>query len=172
MGSFAVLSVPAESSIDVSVVRQVGGEFASYIDSESAAPFMTALRSALEAPMHNSQVLNTAIALSNVVGLLALALAEDESEATVLIEGTIARSAGVAFPELLPADDRALTSGAQAMVCRVFGSTKDHGLPDALDGRTLAAIAAYGDAGMMIADDIGLPRPVLAAAIGQAVAQR
>lgn len=171
MSAFAVLAKPADASFDPSVVQEAGGEFAAFIDSESAAPFMTALRGALEAPMHDTQVLNTAIALSNVVGLLALALAEDEDKAVILVEGTIARSAGVAFPELVPSDDEELTGGAQAMVCRVFGAVDDGGLPDALDGRTLAAIAAYGDAGMMIADDVGLPRPVLAAAIGQAVAQ-
>ena len=72
MQHFTPLAVPAEQSVDPVVVRYAGGEFASYIDTDSAAPFMTGLRAALEAPLHSSQVLNTAIAFSNVVALLAL----------------------------------------------------------------------------------------------------
>jgi hypothetical protein len=167
---FTPLAVPAEQSVDPVVVRYAGGEFASYIDTDSAAPFMTGLRAALEAPLHSSQVLNTAIALSNVVALLALSLAQDESEAVDLVNGSIRRSATVAFPELVPESDQDLVNSAEALVCRVFGTVTRDELPDALDGRTLAAIAAFGDAAILLADQIGLPRPVLAAAIGQAAA--
>lgn len=171
MQHFVPLSQPASSSIDSETVRYAGGEFASYIDSDSAAPFMTGLRSALEAPLHKTQVLNAAVALSNVVALLALSLAEDESTASDLVRGSIARSATVAFPEIVPADDEAMTASVEAMVCRVFGTVTAEDLPDALDGRTLAGIAAFGDAGIMLADEVGMPRPVLAAAIGQAAAK-
>lgn len=171
MQHFTPLALPAPTSIDLTTVRHAGGEFASYIDSESAAPFMTALRGALEAPMHDTQVLNTAVALSNVVALLALSLAQDEAGASELVTGSIARSACAAFPELVPSGDDHLGASAEAFVCRVFGTVSSADLPDTLDGRTLAAIAAYGDAGMMIADQVGLPRPVLASAIGQAAAQ-
>lgn len=170
MEHFSPLAIPAENSVDPVVVRYVGGEFASYIDSDSAAPFMTALRAALESPLHGSQVLNTAIALSNVVALLALSLAQDESDAVDLVGGSIRRSAEAAFPELVPRDDPQLVNSAQALVCRVFGTVTSDELPDALDGRTLAAIAALGDAAILLADQVGLPRPVLASAIGQAAA--
>lgn len=168
MHHFEPLAKPAESSIDTTVVRYVGGEFASYIDSDNAAPFMTGLRGALEAPLHSTQVLNTAVALSNVVALLALSLAQEEDKASELVTGTLARSASAAFPELVPPDDAEVSSSAEALVCRVFGTVGLDDLPDSLDGRTLAAIAAYGDAGIMIADDVGLPRQVLANAIAQA----
>ncbi len=168
MQHFAPLSQPAESSIDVDVVRYAGAEFASYVDSDSSAPFMTGLRGALEAPLHRTQVLNTAVALSNVVALLALALTEQGGQASDLVTGSMARFASTTFPDLVPADDAAVGAAAEALVCRVFGTVTSADLPDALDGRTLAAIAAYGDAGIMLADEVGLPRPVLALAIGQA----
>lgn len=170
MHHFTPLAIPAESSVDPIVIRYVGGEFASYIDSDSAAPFMTGLRAALEAPLHSSQVLNTAVALSNVVALLALSLAQGEDEAAELVRGSIRRSASGAFPELVPESDTVLVDGAEAMICRVFGSVTRDELPDELDGRTLAAIAALGDAGILLADQVGLPRPALAGAIGQAAA--
>ncbi len=170
MQHFTPLALAADESVDQVVVRYVGGEFASYIDSDSAAPFMTGLRAALEAPLHSSQVLNTAIALSNVVALVALSLAQDESEAADLVHGSIRRSAAVAFPELVPESDVELVDAAEAFVSRVFGVVTSDQLPDALDGRTLAAIAAFGDAAILLADQIGLPRPVLASAIGQAAA--
>lgn len=168
MHHFEPLARPAETSIDPMVVQYAGNEFASYIDSDNAAPFMTGLRGALEAPLHATQVLNTAVALSNVVALLALSIAQDEEKATELVMGTFARSASAAFPELVPPDEKEVGASAEAFVCRVFGTVTIEDLPDSLDGRTLAAIAAYGDAGIMIADDVGLPRPVLASAIGQA----
>jgi hypothetical protein len=165
---FSPLAQPAEQSLDTEIVRYVGNEFATYIDSDSAAPFMTGLRGALEAPLHNTQVLNTAVALSNVVALLALSLSRDESTASDLVTGSMAQSAGKVFPELVPANDAGVSASAEALVCRVFGTVTLAELPDSLDGRTLAAIAAYGDAGIMLADEVGLPRPALATAIGQA----
>lgn len=166
---FSPLAAPATESIDPLTIRYVGGEFASYLDTDSAAPFMTGLRAALEAPLHNSQVLNAALALSNVVALLSLSLAQDEAEAGQLVTGSIRRSAEAAFPELVPASDPEVTSAAEALICRVFGAITTAELPDSLDGRTLAAIAAYGDAAILLADQVGLPRPVLASAIAQAV---
>lgn len=170
MQHFTPLAVAAEESVDPIVIRYVGGEFASYIDSDSAAPFMTGLRAALEAPLHSSQVLNTSIALSNAVALLALSLAQDEDQAVELVHGSIRRSAMVAFPELVPEAEPELADGAEAFVCRVFGAVTRDQLPDELDGRMLAAIAAFGDAAILLADQVGLPRPVLASAIGQAAA--
>jgi hypothetical protein len=167
---FSPLALEAKDSIDPSVVRYAGGEFASYIDSDSAAPFMTGLHAALEAPLHSSQVLNAGVALSNVVALVALSLAQSEEEAVELVKGSIRRTVTTTFPELVPPDDNALTAAAEAMILRVFGNVTSEELPDAIDGRTLAAIAAYGDAAILLADQVGLPRPVLAAAIGQAAA--
>ncbi|MEI6624347.1 MAG: hypothetical protein WCP28_20845, partial [Actinomycetes bacterium] len=60
---------------------------------------------------------------------------------------------------------------ARALVCRVFGGVGPEQLPVELDGHTLVAIAALGDAGIMISDRVGLPRPVLAAAIGRAATE-
>lgn len=171
MQHFAPFAAPASSSVDPLVVRYGGGEFASYIDADSAAPFMTGLRAALESPLHDTQVLNTAIALSNVVALVALSLAQSEPEASELVRGPIRRSAERAFPELAPADDPILVDGACAFICRVFGDVDKSELPDEVDGKTLAAIAALGDAAMLLADQVGLPRPVLSAAVGQAAAQ-
>ena len=166
---FSPLATPATDSIDPLTIRYVGGEFASYLDTDSAAPFMTGLRAALEAPLDKTQVLNTALALSNVVALLVLSLAQNESEASQFVASTVRRSAAAAFPELVPADDPEVTNAAEALISRVFGSVTTAQLPDSLDGRTLAAIAAYGDAAILLADQVGLPRPVLASAISQAV---
>jgi len=165
---FTLVAQKSPTSVHVPTVQYLGGEFARYVDSDSAAPFMTGLRGALEAPLHDTQVLNTAVALSNVVALLAITLGQSEEEAEKLVTGAMARSASAAFPELVPLSDVALASSAQAMICRVFGTVTTDELPDALDGRTLAAIAAYGDAGIMLADEVGLPREVLAGALEQA----
>lgn len=167
---FSPLAAETTQTIDPLTIRYAGGQFASYLDSESSAPFMTGLRAALETPLHKTQVLNTALALSNVVALLALSLAQNEDEASQLVSGSIKRSAQAAFPELVPASAPDVSEAAEAMVCRVFGTITTTELPDALDGRTLAAIAAYGDAAILLADQVGLPRPVLASAISQAVA--
>lgn len=169
MQHFGVLTQPATDSIDLAVIREAGTEFASYLDTESAAPFMTGLRGALDAPIHETQVLNTALALSNVVALLTISLSEDETTASDLLTGSIARSANAAFPELLETPEPELA--ARSLVCRVFGTANAADLPNAVDGPVLVAIAAYGDAAIMLADDVGLPRPVLASAIGQAAAQ-
>jgi hypothetical protein len=170
MQHFSPLAVEANDSIEPTVVRYAGGEFASYIDSDSAAPFMTGLHAALEAPLHSSQVLNTGVALSNVVALVALSLGQSEEEAADLVKGSVRRTVQSTFPELVPSDDAALSAAAEAMILRVFGTVTSEELPDAIDGRTLAAIAAYGDAAILLADQVGLPRPVLASAIGQAAA--
>ncbi|MEI8082697.1 MAG: hypothetical protein WCI74_12715, partial [Actinomycetes bacterium] len=166
--AFFPLTQPAAESIDLRVVRQAGGEFATYIDSDSDSPFIVAVRGALEAPLDVSQILNASIALANVVALLALSLARDESEVPELINGSLSRSAAVAFPELYPAGEPQTRAQARALVCRVFGGARPEELPVELDGHTLVAIAALGDAGIMMSDRVGLPRPVLAAAIGQA----
>ena len=171
VAAFVQLAQPARTSIDYEVVRAAGGEFAAYIDSDSDSPFIVAVRGVLEAPLDVSQILNATIALSNVVALLALSLARDESEVPELINGSMARSAGAAFPELYPVGEPEVRDQARALVCRVFGGVGPEQLPVELDGHTLVAIAALGDAGIMISDRVGLPRPVLAAAIGRAATE-
>ena len=129
MQHFTPLAVPAEQSVDPVVVRYAGGEFASYIDTDSAAPFMTGLRAALEAPLHSSQVLNTAIALSNVVALLALSLAQDESEAVDLVNGSIRRSATVAFPELVPESTKTSSTVLRHWCAECLGQSRATNCP-------------------------------------------
>ncbi len=168
VSSFALVTQPSDESLDTQTVRDLGEEFAQLIDSDNSAPFMTGLRVVLEAPIHSTQVLNTAVALSNVVALLVLSLSQDEQQASELVDTTIVRSAHAAFTDLVPSLDDPAVVAAQALICRVYKTVSAEELPDKVDGRTLAAIAAFGDASTLIADDVGLPRTVLAAAIGQA----
>lgn len=163
--SLRTLGQPSVDTIDRELIQQAGGEFARYIDTDSSAPFMAALRGVLELPVHESQILNAGLSLSNVVALLGMALGEGEEGAAELVRGTIADTAFQAFPELIAVNPEAKTH-AEALICRVYGQSE--GLPESIDGATLAVIAAYGDTAVMMADEIGLPRPVLAAAISQA----
>lgn len=163
--AFQVLSTPTEATIDRELIQQLGGEFANYIDSDSSAPFMTALRGVLELPVHDTQILNVSLALSNVVALLGMTLAEGEEGAAELVRGKIADTAFQAFPELLAVSPTAKQT-AESLICRAYGQSD--GTPEVVDGPSLAVIAAYGDTAIMMSDELGLPRPVLAAAIGQA----
>lgn len=163
--SFQVLAQPATDSIDRELIKQLGGEFAYYIDSDSSAPFMSALRGVLELPVHDSQILNVGLAMSNVVALLGMTLAEGEDGAGELVRGQIADTAFQAFPELLAVNPLAKQT-AEALICRVYGQSE--GMPEVVDGPSLAVISAYGDTAVMMTDELGLPRPVIAAAIGQA----
>ena len=70
-----------------------------------------------------------------MVALLALSLAQDESEA---VDPSMARF--VAPPQSRSRtgaeSDQDLVNSAEALVCRVFGTVTRDELPDALDGRT------------------------------------
>ena len=163
--SLQVLAQPTPHTIDRELIQQLGGEFARYIDSDSSAPFMSALRGVLELPVHDTQILNVGLALSNVAALLGMTLAEGEEGAAELVRGKIADTAFQAFPELLAVNPLAKQT-AESLICRVYGQSE--GMPEVVDGPSLAVIAAYGDTAVMLTDEIGLPRPVLAAATGQA----
>lgn len=163
--SLQVLAHPSTDTIDRELIQQLGGEFAYYIDSDSSAPFMSALRGVLELPVHESQILNVGLALSNVVALLGMTLAEGEAGAAALVRGQIADTAFQSFPELLAVNPLA-KQNAEALICRVFGQSE--GMPEVVDGPSLALISAYGDTAIMLIDELGLPRPIVAAAVGQA----
>lgn len=174
--AFGAVVAPGER-IDPDTIRQVGLEVASYLDDDAAdgsatTPVHRALQGILDAPMHPDQLLNCALAMSNVVALLVLTLGQDEAAATELVNGVVGRAAQDSIPQIFPAgaEDPAHVQ-ARALICRVYGTASASDMPEHLDGSTLAALAAYGDAAVVLADRIGLPRSVLAPAVEQALEQ-
>lgn len=170
--AFEMVVAPGER-IDAGTISEVGLEIARYLDDgEDSAPLHRALQDILDAPMHPDQLLNCALALSNVVALLVLTLGQDEAAATELVNGVVGRAAQDSIPQAFPngADDDAHTQ-ARALICRVYGTVEAADMPAHLDGTSLAALAAYGDAAVVLADRIGLPRSVLAPAVEQAIEQ-
>ncbi len=156
--------------LDPSVIATTAGSLALFIDSDSSCPVTIGLRTVLEAPLHPSQVLNTAIALANVAGLVALSLSRDEQTAPDLVEGSIARTAAELHPEITNGADGDLSRPVHALINRLFDTASADDVPDEIDGPLLAALASYADAGVLIADQVGIPREVLAVAVSQAAA--
>lgn len=171
MGAFEVASVPGPR-LHGETIREVGSVFASYVDSDRQAPLHDALADLIAEPMSPDQLLNCVVALSNVDALVILTLGQDDETAAGMARGVIARSADAStsgvFPEGL-ADP--LHLDAQAFICRVFGLVGDDDLPTAVDGRLLVALAAYGDASVVLADRLGIPRAVLGPALSNAAAR-
>lgn len=165
------VATEAGERIELDTIRDVGVAIADYLDSDEAAPLHHALRDLLDAPMHPEQLLNCAVAMSNVVALLVLTLGQDEQSASDLIGGVVGRAAHDSVPDVFPGgpDDPAHRQ-VQALVRRVYGTAEATDMPGQIDGRTLAALAAYGDAAVVLADRVGLPRSVLGPAVQEAVA--
>lgn len=161
----------AGERIDPDTINEVGLEIAEYLDSDDAAPLHHALQDLLDAPMHPEQLLNCAVAMSNVVALLVLTLGQDEQSASDLVGGVVGRAAHDSVPDVFPAgaDDEAHRQ-VQALVRRVYGTAEAAEMPGQIDGRTLVALAAYGDAAVVLADRVGLPRSVLGPAVVEAIA--
>lgn len=153
--------------LDPATIREVAAAFAAYVDSERQAPMHDALADLVAEPMAPGQLLNCVVGVSNVVALLVLTHAQEESAAAELTRGLVARSAGASAPDVFagPGAEQ-LHADAQAFICRAFGEADD--LPSEVDGRLLVALAAYGDAAVVLADRVGIPRSVLGPALTDA----
>ena len=171
MGAFEVVSVPGPR-LHAETIREVGSVFGSYVDSDRQAPMHDALADLIAEPMAPGQLLNAVVGLANVDALVILTLGQDDESATGLTRGVIARSANASTEGVFPdglADP--LHADAQAFICRVFGSLSEEGLPTEVDGRLLVALAAYGDAAVVLADRLSIPRSVLGPALSDAAAR-
>ena len=161
----------AGERIDLDTINEVGLEIAEYLDSDDTAPLHHALQDLLDAPMHPEQLLNCTVAMSNVVALLVLTLGQDEASASDLVGGVVGKAAHDSGPDVFPGgpEDPAHQQ-VQALVRRVYGTAEATDMPGQIDGRTLVALAAYGDAAVVLADRVGLPRSVLGPAVVEAIA--
>ena len=161
----------AGERIDAETIGEVGLEIAEYLDSDDATPLHHALQDLLDAPMHPEQLLNCAVAMSNVVALLVLTLGQEEQAASDLVGGVVGRAAHDSVPDVFPGGpEDSAHQQVQALVRRVYGTAEASDMPGQIDGRTLVALAAYGDAAVVLADRVGLPRSVLGPAVAEAVA--
>jgi hypothetical protein len=171
MGAFEVVAAPGPR-LDPETIREVGSVFGSYVDSDRQAPMHDGLADLIAEPMVPEQLLNSVVGLANVDALVILTLGQNDEAATGLARGVIARSADASsegvFPEGL---SDPLHAQAQAFICRVFGSLGEEELPTEVDGRLLVALAAYGDAAVVLADRLGIPRSVLGPALSDAAAR-
>jgi hypothetical protein len=170
MGSFELIT-SAASRLDQGTIRALAEIIANYVDSEAVAPLHDALSDLLAEPMPADQLLNCALAFANVDALLALTLAGDESAAPGLVSGVIARAANDSQPEVFP--DGVVDpshEAAQALINRVFPQSTAQ-VPEQLDGHVLVALASYGDAAVVLADRMGIPRSVLGPALVSGVGQ-
>lgn len=153
-------------------IREVGSAFASYVDSDRQAPFHDALADLIAEPMSPDQLLNCVVGLSNVDALVILTLGGDDDKAAGLARGVIARSANASTEGVfVEGETDPLHQQAQAFICRVFGTVSEPELPSEVDGRLLVALAAYGDASVVLADRLGIPRSVLGPALAEAAAR-
>ena len=165
------VATEAGERVDADTINEVGLELAEYLDSDEATPMHHALQDLLDAPMHPEQLLNCAVAMSNVVALLVLTLGQDEQSASDLVGGVVGRAAHDSVPDVFPdGPEDAAHRQVQALVRRVYGTAEAADMPGQIDGRTLVALAAYADAAVVLADRVGLPRSVLGPAIVEAIA--
>ena len=171
MGAFEVVSEPGPR-LSGEIIREVGSVFGSYVDSDRQAPMHDALADLVAEPMWPDQLLNCVVGLANVTALVILTLGQTDEAAADLTRGVIARSAHASTEGVFeegPEDPLHLE--AQAFILRVFGSLQDDDLPTEVDGRLLVALAAYGDAAVVLADRLGIPRSVLGPALSEAAAR-
>lgn len=169
MGSFEVVAESGER-LDPAVIGQVAQAAAGYVDSDRQAPLHDALVDLLAAPMAADQLLNSALGFANVVSLLGITLGRDEQGADELVRGVIARTAGDSTSGVFEGPSDPLHAAAQALVCRAYGTISTPAVPETLEGRVLVALAAYGDASVVLADRLGIPRSVLGPALVAAAA--
>ncbi len=149
----------------------MGSAFGSYIDSASTAPFHEALSDLLAEPMDPSQLLNAVTGLANVVGLLILTLGQDEESADELTRTVIANAATASVRGVFDGPEDPTHEPTQAWIRRVYGTVDSSDFPDEVPGDQLVALAAYGDAAVVLADRVGLPRNVLGPAVSSAAAK-
>lgn len=170
VGSFEVVALPGPR-LSPEVVREVGSVFGSYIETESPAPFHDALADLLGEPMDPTQLLNAVVGLSNVVGLLILTLGQDEESADELARSVIAKAASASVRGVFEGPEDPAHEPTQAWIRRVYGTVDPADFPDEVPGDLLVALAAYGDAALVLADRVGLPRNVLGPAVSSAAAK-
>lgn len=171
MGAFEVLSEPGPR-LSGETIREVGSVFGSYVDSDRQAPMHDALADLVAEPMSPDQLLNAVVGLANVTSLVVLTLGQTDEAAADLTRGVVARSAHASTEGVFPqGPDDPLHAEAQAFILRVFGAIDDEDLPTEVDGRLLVALAAYGDAAVVLADRLGIPRSVLGPALSEAAAR-
>jgi len=170
VGSFEVVAVTGPR-LSPEIVREVGAAFASYVDTPTTAPFHTALTDLLAEPMESGQLLNCVVGLSNVVGLLVLTLAQDEESASNLARTLVARAASASVQGVFDSVSDPRHQDTQAWICRVYGTADGDTFPSEVTGEQLVALAAYGDAAIVLADRVGLPRNVLGPALSTAAAK-
>lgn len=171
MGAFEVVAEPGPR-LSGETIREVGSVFGSYVDSDRQAPMHDAIADLIAEPMRADQLLNCVVGLANVTGLVILTLGQTEQAASDLTTGVVARSAHASTDGVFtegPEDP--LHRQAQAFIRRVFGTTADAEMPSEVDGRLLVALAAYGDAAVVLADRLGIPRATLGPALSEAAAR-
>jgi len=169
MGVFAAVAEPGER-LDPAVVGQVAQAAAGYVDSDRQAPLHDALADLLAEPMAADQLLNSVLGFADVVALLGITLGRDEAGADELVRGILGRSAGESTSGVFEGLSDPLHATAQALICRAYGTSGAEAVPRTLDGRVLVALAAYGDAAVVLADRLGIPRSVLGPALVAAAA--
>lgn len=157
MGNFEVIGAATADRLEPAVYREVGSVVGSYITEPVDAPFTTALKDALAEPVDPSQILNTAIGFANAVALVAISVTQDELAATRVVRDTLRLGNGT--------EDTV----AEALILRMLEPLAQ--VPDELTGRTLIAIAKYGDMGVRLTDQLRIPRQTLASAVSAAAAR-
>lgn len=157
MGNFEVVAMPAADRLDVAVYREVGSVVGSYVSQEGTNPVTATLRDVLDEPLDPSQVLNTAVGFANAVALLALAVTQDEDAAARVVRETLRLGNDGEDPD------------AEVLILRILEPADR--APESISGRTLTAIANYGDMAVRLTDQLQIPRETLAAAVSAAAAR-
>ena len=156
MGNFEVIAVPTDDRLVLEVYREVGTVVGSYVGEPVANPITVALRDALEEPLDASQVLNTAVGFANAVALLALSVTQDETAAAEVVRNTLRLGNDGEDPD------------AEILILRILQPGEV--APEQITGRTLVAIANYGDMAVRLTDQLNIPRDTLAQAVSSAAA--
>lgn len=144
-----------DERLDLATYREVGSVVGSYL-TEPASPVTAALHDALEEPVDPSQVLNTAVGFANAVALVALSVTQDEAAAADVVRNTLRLGNGEADPD------------AEILILRILEPGDE--APEQITGRTLVAIANYGDMAVRLTDQLNIPRDTLAQAVSSAAA--
>lgn len=157
MGNFEVIAVRAQDRLDLAVYREVGTVVGSYLGQPVTHPVTEALKDALAEPVDPSQLLNCAVGFANTVALLALSVTRNEADAARVVRETLR----------LGNDDR--DADAEVLILRLLEPIDR--APEQISGRTLVAIANYGDMAVRLTDELNIPRQTLATAVSAAAAK-
>jgi len=155
VGNFEVVAAATDQRLDLATYREVGTIVGSYL-TEPVSPVTAALRDALEEPIDASQVLNTAVGFANAVALLALSVTQDETAAAEVVRNTLRLGNDGEDPD------------AEILILRILQPGEV--APEQITGRTLVAIANYGDMAVRLTDQLNIPRDTLAQAVSSAAA--